>query len=318
MKTHYAFLLPFLFLTIFTGTSFGQSPQVRDAGKGESTSRGTNYQHWSNPEGITPSNTGSASVNLKDRKSHILKGSNYEFAIPTGATIEGIQIDILRAASSNGAHTIKDEIVSLVKQGSSLNFDIELFDEHWGNEAKTKTYGGSNELWGTTWTAEDINDLKFGAVYAVSSEKNLSAIIYNMKITVYFSEPATNDIDFNGKESYANFGNAFNFGSDFSMELWIKRQSSSTNKETLISKRGGNSNNLNNGYDLTLTGKKLTFNYTSGNIQAPQEIDNSRWYHVAVTYNLGTYRLYIDGILVAEKSGPKPVGNSHDAIFGAT
>ena len=322
MKKHYIYLLPFIFFTLFTGISYGQSPQAKYAGDGVSSPRGTKYENWENAEHIKEDDKKYASISFKkdDEESNYLKGTNYGFRIPADAIIEGIEVVIERKSSNNGKNNLKDVSVKLLKGGSIIGSNKANLSADWSKDFEKIAYGSPSYLWETNWEPSDINAMDFGVVFAITTpKKNIEAEVNYMQIIVHYSVPnPTNDIDFNGKESYANFGNEFNLGSDFSMELWIKRQTSSKKKETLISKRGGTSDNLNNGYDLTLIGKKLTFSYSDGNIQAPQEIDNSRWYHVAVTYNRNTYRLYIDGILVAENSGPKPNVNSDPAIFGAT
>ncbi|MCL8008874.1 T9SS type A sorting domain-containing protein [Gelidibacter japonicus] len=122
--------------------------------------------------------------------------------------------------------------------------------------------------------------------------------------------------DFNGKESYVNFGNEFNFWGEFSIELWIKPTMSAAPNQTLLSKRGSN---IVSGYDLSLSNGKLSFNWNSfGSLESPYPLFNTRWYHVAVTYSNWKYRLYIDGIQVAEEWGFFPLNNSSDAILGAT
>ncbi|MBA6154721.1 LamG-like jellyroll fold domain-containing protein [Gelidibacter maritimus] len=122
--------------------------------------------------------------------------------------------------------------------------------------------------------------------------------------------------DFNGKESYVNFGNEFNFGREFSIELWIKPTMSAAPMQTLVSKRGFN---MLSGYDISLANGKLSFNWDIHTIESPYTVDNSRWYHVAVTYDGVDYRLYIDGIEVAKKRWRLPPTYSfYDVLLGAS
>jgi hypothetical protein len=42
---------------------------------------------------------------------------------------------------------------------------------------------------------------------------------------------------------------------------------------------------------------------SSGNITLPSSYSTDRWYHLALTFGGETYKLYIDGIEVAKKTG---------------
>ncbi|MGJ8594232.1 MAG: PKD-like domain-containing protein, partial [Aquaticitalea sp.] len=125
-----------------------------------------------------------------------------------------------------------------------------------------------------------------------------------------------NFIDFDGNNDYINVSNQYNLSSNFSVELWLKRDANTNSTQTLLSKRDANT--LSTGYDLSLVNGQVSFRYnSSGVIQSPQNLDNSRWYHVAVTYNSGTYRLYIDGVEVISNSGPAPTSNTFNYLIGA-
>ena len=122
-------------------------------------------------------------------------------------------------------------------------------------------------------------------------------------------------VDFDGENDNVTFKNNYDITTDFSIEIWVKPNSVS-GTQTIFSKR--NANNLTAGYDLKLTGSKISFNWnTSGKIVSPYDISTDRWYHIAVTFNSGTYRLYIDGIEVKNDSGALPGTNSFDCILGA-
>ena len=125
------------------------------------------------------------------------------------------------------------------------------------------------------------------------------------------------NIDFNGSNNYSNFSDKFDFTTDFSMELWIKRNNTAGGIQTLVSKR--DAADLSTGYDFGVNNGRLTFNWNAaGSIQAPQMLGNSRWYHVAITHVAGAYTLYIDGINVVSTPGGIPTPNAFNALLGAT
>jgi hypothetical protein len=122
-------------------------------------------------------------------------------------------------------------------------------------------------------------------------------------------------VDFDGTDDHVQFNNSYNIGSTFSIECWIKPESVS-GLQTIYSKR--DANNLNDGYDLRLTGSTLSFNWNNGgSIASPYNLSTSRWYHTAVTFGGGSYKLYIDGILVNTSNGATPTTNGDDFLFGA-
>lgn len=319
MRKNYTYLLSFILLSLFVGLSYGQSSESKHAGKGESLSRG--HQHWTNSEGITvDAKKPYATVSFKkdNEESNYLKGTNYGFNIPVDAIIEGIEVVIEKGSSNNGKDNLKDVIVRLVKGGSIIGSNKAELDTNWSKDFHKTTYGSPSDLWATEWKPEDINADDFGVVFAITApKKNFVAEVNYMQITVHYRMPMpTNLIDFNGKESYVNFGNEFNFWGEFSIELWIKPTMSAAPNQTLLSKRGSN---IVSGYDLSLSNGKLSFNWNSfGSLESPYPLFNTRWYHVAVTYSNWKYRLYIDGIQVAVENGISPLYNSSDAILGAT
>jgi hypothetical protein len=127
-------------------------------------------------------------------------------------------------------------------------------------------------------------------------------------------------IDFDGTDDYIAFKNNYNLGNAFTIEMWIKPEAQPAGApstiQSLISKR--NANSLTSGYDLRLVGNTLTFNVNNGSpITSPFPINTDRWYHIAVTYGSGTYKIYVDGIEVISITGSAPSSNSQECIVGA-
>ena len=103
---------------------------------------------------------------------------------------------------------------------------------------------------------------------------------------------------------------------NFSMEAWIKPNDVSGTK-TIISKRAA-SIATGSGYDLSIKNGIISFNWgAGGNIVSPNSIGTTRWYHIVVTFNGGTYKLYIDGIEVASKTGQALLTTDFDCLVGA-
>ncbi|MCI4442615.1 MAG: HYR domain-containing protein, partial [Lentimicrobium sp.] len=125
-------------------------------------------------------------------------------------------------------------------------------------------------------------------------------------------------VDFDGTNDYVDFKKQnYDLNSNFSIEVWVKTAASSSNIQTIFSKRNGNV--LGNGYDLRVQNDYVTFRWNgTGSLTSPYKIGSNRWYHIAVTYANSTYNLYIDGILMGTKSGSSlPIANNYKALLGA-
>jgi hypothetical protein len=124
-----------------------------------------------------------------DTESPYLVGTNYGFTVPTGSSINGIKVTLYDIESPDGPNP--DTAVLRVRvlkggviQGSDLgdNWTITF-------SPTTRDYGGASQLWGLTWTAEDINASTFGCALQVSNDRNDEVVIDSLLITVYYTEP---------------------------------------------------------------------------------------------------------------------------------
>jgi hypothetical protein len=123
-------------------------------------------------------------------------------------------------------------------------------------------------------------------------------------------------VDFDGIDDHVTFSNNYNLSNQFSLEVWVKPESV-VGTQAIFSKR--DANDLSTGYDLSLNNSIVQFNWNaSGTIQSSYPISTDRWYHIAVTNNNGSYRMYIDGIEVSTAvSGASPSSNSMKSLVGA-
>lgn len=124
-------------------------------------------------------------------KSKFIKATGYGFAIPSNATITGILVKALVKATNNV--DVSDDFVRLYKNGALVGTDHQT-----GTTLTTIltyiNYGGSADLWGTTWTPTEINNVNFGAGWSAFNNHftlNRQAFIDYMSITVYYTTPAT-------------------------------------------------------------------------------------------------------------------------------
>ena len=163
------------------------------AGAGASQA-GVGTVTWTSPGSVTVSDNTRATVTLSGgAQSQYLVASSFGFAIPAGATIDGIVVEVEKSSSS--ASNVLDNRVRIVK-GGAIGATDKSSATPWvitSSEAYV-TYGGAADLWGETWTANDINASTFGATISVrnSNVKQLrSAYVDHIRITVYYTEATT-------------------------------------------------------------------------------------------------------------------------------
>ncbi len=110
--------------------------------------------------------------------------------IPTTAIIRGIQVEIVRRADNT---LVDDEDVLLLKAGAAVGTDHASTTD-WPTSDGTVTYGNSSDLWGTTWTAAQINASNFGVRLRVDNDSTSAArlaSINRIRVTVtYTSDPS--------------------------------------------------------------------------------------------------------------------------------
>ena len=146
---------------------------------------------WSNPTRVVASDNSRSSASLSGAGSisHYLKATSFGFAIPAGATIDGIVVEIEKREQES-ADDVKDSKVRIIKSDGTIGTtDRADTATEWGTSDAYATYGGTTDLWGEAWSSTDINDADFGvAISAVSAPGSAVADVDHIRITVYYTE----------------------------------------------------------------------------------------------------------------------------------
>lgn len=114
---------------------------------------------------VEDGNTAAAGSNFPNQTTHYLKATNFGFSIPTGATIDGVIVEIKRRYQNLTAGTnplVVDSRVRIIKADASIGSTDRSSATTWPVALTFETYGGSSDLWGETWAPADINDADFG------------------------------------------------------------------------------------------------------------------------------------------------------------
>lgn len=141
---------------------------------------------WTNPTNVYTENATVASASmLLSGVTRYLKVTNFGFAIPGPATIDGI---VVEAKVRTNFGSIQENSVLLYKNNVLTSTDKSRAT-NWPTTLTYVTFGSSSDLWGTTWTPSDINSADFG--FALSAKEvggsTPSIEVDHVRITVYYT-----------------------------------------------------------------------------------------------------------------------------------
>src|SRR6185312_794442 len=155
-----------IFGTVCTSVAIAQTSMV-GPNKGLSTAVIANSTNtWQNTANLFFCDNRYASVSLLPGKtSDTIEIDNFKFNVPTDAIITGVTVTIKKGATSNG---ITDNSVKLLVNNKVQGIE-HARKEEWSKEPQVITYGGENDLWGTSITSEIANSYDFGVALSVSN-----------------------------------------------------------------------------------------------------------------------------------------------------
>lgn len=119
---------------------------------------------------------------------------SYQFSIPAGATIDGIEITLTCYNSGSG---YKIPEIQLVDNYSPVGDDKGGTGDNvpYLSPPQDITFGGPTDTWGYSWTHSKINHDGF-AVYARSPATGYPFYIDAVKARVYYTEPSSSPTTF--------------------------------------------------------------------------------------------------------------------------
>jgi hypothetical protein len=123
-----------------------------------------------------------------------IKGTNFGFTIPAGATINGIEFVAFRMVGYYSSSNKTYDYAARIIKGGSIGATDKKNGTVWSEVGADRTCGSSTELWGETWTADDINSSDFGVALAATIDNSPNQGIYaslnNFRLKVYYTEAA--------------------------------------------------------------------------------------------------------------------------------
>ncbi|MFA7244068.1 MAG: hypothetical protein WC080_02170 [Patescibacteria group bacterium] len=166
-----------------TSSTLGCGTGTNDASYGDGP--------WSTPEDITADDGNYARIVgiPQGKRSNYLKATNFGFNIPTNATVTGIKMEAKRMGSSP---PVSDDIIEIIKSGT-IGGTNQSADALWSGTEDYVPFGGDGNLWGLTWTPNDVNDSSFGVAMTIKkiTPSVSNAIINYVRGTIYYSIPSS-------------------------------------------------------------------------------------------------------------------------------
>lgn len=138
---------------------------------------------------LTDSLTAATSSVTSNENTQYLKITNFGFAVPAGAEIQGIRLMVRHSAAASDR--IVDDRVRIVKADGSIGTEDKADPStFWPSQSvqQVVSYGGRDDLWGESWTPADINHSNFGFVIAANNTGvGTTARVHYATITVYYT-----------------------------------------------------------------------------------------------------------------------------------
>lgn len=160
---------------------------------------GSDYAFHNPVNVLTNDNTVASAASLAslfNKTTDYLQVKDFGFNIPTAASICGIEAQIVKSADDIDILIIgawvKDYNVRIIKN-NALAGSNKADATEWPSGSTTATYGGVNDLWGTTWSVADVNSSNFGLSIAAEIKTGIGLLpvvkVDYIGLTVYYLDP---------------------------------------------------------------------------------------------------------------------------------
>jgi hypothetical protein len=161
---------------------------------------GSDYAFHNPANVLTNDNTFASAASLAslfNKTTDYLQVKDFGFNIPTAASICGIEAQIVKSADDIDLLLIgawvKDYNVRIIKN-NALAGNNKANATEWPSSATTATYGGVNDLWGTTWSPAEVNSNNFGLSIAAEIKTGIGLLpvvkVDYISLTVYYLDPS--------------------------------------------------------------------------------------------------------------------------------
>lgn len=152
------------------------------AGAGANAPNGAFVTNWTNPGNVTSAiSYATQTLVAPTVQGKYLNATGFGFAIPSGNTISGVQVQMDVIASASGTSLLG---IGLLKAGNSTG-SLKQYT-FLNTTPVTITLGGTSDLWGGTFVPNDISQSNFGVqVVAQDGSHTTTFSVRNVQITIF-------------------------------------------------------------------------------------------------------------------------------------
>jgi hypothetical protein len=137
---------------------------------------------WNAPGRITTDDNSYSEILGGSVTSNYLRASNFGFAIPAGATIDGIEARIERKSIFGGPDGL-DNSIKLFNASGVAAGNEKSTGAAWPSSTTVTTLGGATDLWGLTPSEADVEDIDWGwAISGTTVDSWLQVDLMEMKV----------------------------------------------------------------------------------------------------------------------------------------
>lgn len=141
---------------------------------------------WINPTNAASSNNSYATTTLNGGSTDHLRATNFGFSIPSGSTINGITVEV-ELYSDSGGYTAFSGGTAYLRKTSGQVGGLTGASQTVPKTEQYLTWGSSSSLWGTTWTAEEINSSDFGFDFDAGASADSGMGVDHIRITIDYT-----------------------------------------------------------------------------------------------------------------------------------
>ena len=126
--------------------------------------------------------------------SQLLVASDFNFAIPSGSTIDGITVVIERNNAAGAASDNRVQLSTTTAFAGLVGDNKAATATDWPAAMATATYGSSSDDWAASLTAEQLNDAGFSVMLSVQADgANTDIAVDYLTVEVTYTPPAAAD-----------------------------------------------------------------------------------------------------------------------------
>ena len=132
-----------------------------------------------------------------------LAGSKFQFAIPSGVTINGVKVSISKSSDTSDISDVTASLCTNVTdpEANTIGNNLKKAGQWSSSGMQQYIYGGPTNLWGTTnLTTAAINSARFGFILQGYAEGEADALVSAMQITVYYTSQSISTFEYREAE----------------------------------------------------------------------------------------------------------------------